>query len=103
MASLTADLGSLRWCTYLGQDKFNTVNALEYDPDGYLYVGMGSWYGPLDFAHAPGTSAVVFKLDADDGSLVWCGSVGEGSILSLQLTADGGLLVAGTTGSRRVE
>lgn len=97
VASLTADLGSLRWSTYLGDDKFNSVNALVYDPDGYLYVGMGSWYGPLDFAHAPGKSAVVFKLDADDGSLVWCGSVGVGHIMSLELTADGGLLVAGTT------
>jgi len=97
VTSLTADLGSLRWSTYLGHDKFNVATALEYDPDGYLYVGMGSWFGPLDFAHAPGTSAVIFKLDADDGSQIWCGSVGVGTIRSLQLTDDGGLLVAGTT------
>jgi len=97
VASLTADLDSLRWCTYLGHDKFNTVNALAYDPDGYLYVGMGGWFGPFDFAHGPGHDAVVFKLNAGDGSQVWCGSVGEGYIMSLQLAADGGLLVAGGT------
>jgi hypothetical protein len=97
VASLTGDLCTLRWCTYLGHDKFNAARALAYDPDGYLYVGMGSWFGPLDFAHAPGATAVVFKLDTDDGSLVWCGSVGEGTIMSLQLTADDGLLVAGVT------
>ncbi len=95
VVSLTRDFDAVRWSTYAGSD----ACALLYDPEGYVYVGshVSQMSGSCDFAHAPGTSAVIFKLDADDGSLVWCGSVGDGFITSLQLAGDGSLIVAGTT------
>jgi hypothetical protein len=89
------DLDAVRWSAYAGSD----VGALLFDPDGYVYVGshVSQMSGSCSFAHAPGTSAVIFKLDANDGSMVWCGSIGDGFITSLQLAGDGGLIVAGTT------
>ncbi len=97
VASLTADLDSLRWSTYIGGDDFDEVSALLYDPEGYLYVG-GVIYSdgfPFDTSFVPGGGAFVAKFRAEDGSMVWSSAVGIGNVNSMQLSNDGRLIVAG--------
>lgn len=97
IVSMTPELNTVRWCTYLGGNDTDEVRAALYDEDEYLYVGgyMDSTDFPFDFSLMPAGGAFIAKFSAITGAMEWCGSLGIGVVSSICFSNDDGLIIAG--------
>jgi hypothetical protein len=72
VAKLDAD-GALVWNTFMGAPWGDEANGIAVDDDGNVYVAgysMGGWGTPLS-PHGRYDDALVAKLNAADGTLLW--------------------------------
>jgi len=93
----------IEWQKTYGGTNFDQARSLELTPDGGYIVGgyTSSFNGDVTGAHASDGSydAWVLKLTAT-GTLTWqkaLGGTGQEQAQSIQLTPDGGYIIAGTT------
>ncbi len=88
--------GDTLWTRTYGGANHDECQSVRYTPDGgYISVGSTSSFG------AGGYDVYLIKTDAD-GDTLWTKAIGGGSAdrgYSVDLTSDGGYIIAGYTGS----
>jgi len=109
-ASVTTIHPGLVWLRYLGGSGADDVHRIAYDGQGNLWVAgatsdPSTWQvdgiNPVRVGPGGGTDAFVARLDPQGiiTLLVFVGGHGDSSASSLTRTADGGVVVVGTTDS----